>query len=260
MIPQAYITQWRNHAPWQDDFQVEQDLIIERSLVEIFNHPLLKKHLAFRGGTALHKLHLQKQARYSEDIDLVQMIAGPIKQIIITIQDSLVFLGVPVIKQKANNNTLVFRFMSEAGVPMRLKIEINCREHFSVYPLDEIPVSLHSDWFSGEALVPTFCIEELLATKLRAMFQRKKGRDLFDIWYTLTNIEYIDIQKMIKTWKLYLANEGHVITQKQFLQNMDLKMNDSDFIQDISALLKPSLAYDIHASYQVVRSQLLEKI
>lgn len=126
--------------------------------------------------------------------------------------------------------------------------------------MDEIPISINSDWFTGETLLPTFCIEELLATKLRAMFQRKKGRDLFDIWYTLATIEHFDIQKMIKIWKVYLANEGHVITQKQFLQNMDLKMKDPDFIQDISALLKPSLDYDIHASYQMVRSQILEKI
>ncbi|OZA62752.1 MAG: hypothetical protein B7X72_11420 [Sphingobacteriia bacterium 39-39-8] len=53
---------------------------------------------------------------------------------------------------------------------------------------------------------------------------------------------------------------AETLPQKQFLQNMDLKMNDSDFIQDISALLKPSLVYDIHASYQIVRSQILEKI
>jgi len=91
MIPQSFITQWRNHAPWQDDFQVEQDLIIERSIVEIFKHPILKEQLAFRGGTALHKLHLKPQARYSEDIDLVQMIAGPIKPIIEAIQSCLSF-------------------------------------------------------------------------------------------------------------------------------------------------------------------------
>ena len=66
MIPRAYIQEWRQWAPWTQDAQLEQDLIISRALVEIFNHPLLAENLAFRGGTALFKLHLTPM-RYSED-------------------------------------------------------------------------------------------------------------------------------------------------------------------------------------------------
>lgn len=77
MIPRDYITEWRAHAPWVQDFQVEQDLVISRALVAIFSHPLLKDALAFRGGTALYKLHLKPAARYSEDIDFVQVNAEP---------------------------------------------------------------------------------------------------------------------------------------------------------------------------------------
>lgn len=82
MIPFAQITQWRNIAPWPDDMQVEQDLILSRLLVEIFSDPLLNNELAFRGGTALHKLFFNPPARYSEDIDLVRTSTGPIANII----------------------------------------------------------------------------------------------------------------------------------------------------------------------------------
>jgi hypothetical protein len=77
VIPRDYITAWRAEAPWVEDFQVEQDLVVSRALVEIFSHRDLKEVLAFRGGTALYKLHLKPAARYSEDIDLVQTEAGP---------------------------------------------------------------------------------------------------------------------------------------------------------------------------------------
>ena len=77
MIPHDYITEWRAQAPWVQDFQVEQDLIISRALVEVFSHPALKDALAFRGGTALYKLYLKPAGRYSEDIDLVQTEASP---------------------------------------------------------------------------------------------------------------------------------------------------------------------------------------
>jgi len=76
MIPRDYITEWRAKVPWVQDFQVEQDLVISKALIDIFSHPLLKGALAFRGGTALYKLHLPA-ARYSEDIDLVQVKAEP---------------------------------------------------------------------------------------------------------------------------------------------------------------------------------------
>ena len=78
MIPSSFITAWRKNAPWIENSQVEQDLIIERSLVEIFNDPFLKEHLSFRGGTALHKFFMKPQPRYSEDIDLVQIKPEPI--------------------------------------------------------------------------------------------------------------------------------------------------------------------------------------
>jgi predicted nucleotidyltransferase component of viral defense system len=259
MIPQAYITAWRNNAPWQDDFQVEQDLIIERALVEIFSDPFLKERVAFRGGTALHKLHLKPAARYSEDIDLVQIKAESIKDTIKSFRERLNFLGTPVIKQKAHNNTLLFRFDAEGNVPMRLKIEINCREHFSVFGLTEMPVRVDSRWFSGTAFILTYSLEELLGTKLRALYQRKKGRDLFDMWHGL-NQKGIRPDKIIEAWKVYLEKEGNRISRKEFLNNMDQKISDKEFLGDINGLLHPGFSYDIKKSYEIVRKEVLERL
>ena len=88
MIPQDYISEWKKRVPWVQNYQVEQDLLISRALVETFSHPYLAERVAFRGGTALFKLHLQP-LRYSEDIDLVQVDAGPIGPIMDAIQERL---------------------------------------------------------------------------------------------------------------------------------------------------------------------------
>lgn len=77
MIPKASITAWRKIAPWGEDWQVEQDLILSRALVDMFSRPAIAEQAAFRGGTALHKLFFDPPGRYSEDIDLVQRDAGP---------------------------------------------------------------------------------------------------------------------------------------------------------------------------------------
>ncbi len=73
MIPINHITQWQKHAPWALQSQVEQDLVLSRALVTMYQNPLIQKSLAFRGGTALNKLYCNSSARYSEDIDLSQI-------------------------------------------------------------------------------------------------------------------------------------------------------------------------------------------
>ena len=77
MIPQANITAWRAHAPWADDAQVEQDLVLTRALIGLFSEPELAGRIALRGGTALQKLFIHPPCRYSDDIDLVQTEPGP---------------------------------------------------------------------------------------------------------------------------------------------------------------------------------------
>ncbi len=67
MIPKAFITHWRQFYNWPLDEQVEQDLIICKILLNLYQDSFLKKELAFRGGTALQKLYFQFQTRYSED-------------------------------------------------------------------------------------------------------------------------------------------------------------------------------------------------
>jgi hypothetical protein len=97
MILQQYITEWSEIAPWKPNEQVEQDLIICRSLVELFKDEFIAEELAFLGGMALHKLFLEPQPRYSEDIDLVQISAEPFGSSIDKIRKQLSFLGEPKI-------------------------------------------------------------------------------------------------------------------------------------------------------------------
>ena len=70
MIRQIHLTAWQACAPWPKRSQIEQDLRLSRGVAAIFTDPVLREHLAMRGGTVLHKAHLAPAARYSEDIDL----------------------------------------------------------------------------------------------------------------------------------------------------------------------------------------------
>ncbi len=262
MLPRRYIEEWKEFAPWPEDAQVEQDLVIEKALLELFSEPFLQDRLAFRGGTALHKLFLKPPVRYSEDIDLVQIKSEPIKDTLSAVRKQLNFLGKPTVKQKASNNTMVYRFESEIPpvINLRLKIEINCREHFSVLGYKEIHHNIQNSWAEGSCRLITFEAEEMLGTKLRALYQRKKGRDLFDLYHALTNLD-LDTDKLLKCYKEYMASSvDKPPTRRQFLRNMEQKLNDPDFSGDIYALLRPGIEYDQSEAYELVRSELVEKI
>lgn len=127
MIPRPNIARWKEFAPWSSFDQIEQDLIISRTLVEIFTDQFLNENLAFRGGTALHKLYLNSAPRFSEDIDLVQIKQGPIKPIMEKINEVITFFEEPRKTDiRGHGPKMYYLFNSEyEDIRMRLKIEIN---------------------------------------------------------------------------------------------------------------------------------------
>jgi predicted nucleotidyltransferase component of viral defense system len=261
MISKRYVIQWRAKADWIADYQVEQDLVISRAILEIFSSEYLYNRLAFRGGTSLNKLFFKESARYSEDINLVQIKSEPIKETVRQLREKLSFLGMGELKQKESNNTLVFRYESEIPpiIPMKLKIEINCREHFNVLGLKSKKYSVDSEWFKGNGVIRTYPLEEILGTKLRALYQRKKGRDLFDLYKALILLKP-DIDKMLLCYRKYMEfSVGKAPSKKDFVKNLTLKMNDRDFLNDVNGLIRNS-DYNAKTAGEYIMKHLIEKM
>jgi predicted nucleotidyltransferase component of viral defense system len=175
----------------------------------------------------------------------------------------LAFLGDPTRKQKENNFTLHYRFESEFPPVqnLRLKVETNCREHFSKLGYQQFPFQVNSSWFTGTCNITTYKLEELLGTKLRALYQRKKGRDLYDLYQALLQVPAMDKEALLQCYHAYM---NFVVeeppNQKAYLQSMEAKMQDDEFKGDISALIRPTEKYDQATAFELVRTALLEKI
>jgi Nucleotidyl transferase AbiEii toxin, Type IV TA system len=153
VIPTAYIQEWAATTPWPDPRQVEQDLIICRTLCDIFAEPYLVERLAFRGGTAINKLLFRQPLRYSEDIDLVQVRREPIGKTVDAIRGALSWLGPYRRKSAAHSIHLVFSFSPEAApaTNAKLKVEINTREHENIYGIRTYPFAVENPWFTGRS-------------------------------------------------------------------------------------------------------------
>ena len=177
MIPQAHILAWHKVAPWQFDYQIEQDLILSRILVEIYNDKVLCDQLLFRGGTALTKLFFEKPNRYSEDLDFVQTASDPIKPVVLGLQKLIdPWLGKSTTRTRANGFRIYYQFRTESDPDLikKIKLEIYTREHFTVFGIKKMNFSVDSRWYKNTTQINTYSIDELAGTKLRALYQRKK--------------------------------------------------------------------------------------
>lgn len=248
MIPRAHLTQWSANAPWPDLRQVEQDLIICRALCDLFNSSKLKAKIAFRGGTAINKLLFEKPLRYSEDIDLVQTQSEPIKETVGEIRDILSWLGKCSYKAAAHSVHLVYKFTPETGdgSPLKLKIEMNTREHENLFGLKAYPFEMLSDWHQAKTEIVSFEPEELFGTKLRALLQRNKNRDLFDLNEGLLQLG-LDRDKLLACFQHYLDQEGHQISRANAEERMLKKLSQS-LTEDIIPLLPAGVSFDDDAA------------
>ena len=262
MIPRANINAWRKIAPWPESSQIEQDLVISRALIEMYHRPEIARGLIFRGGTALHKIYLHPPGRYSEDIDLVQRDAGPIGNLVSVIREVLDhWLGTPSTKRGSGRFTLKYRFETsfEPVIDARLKVEINTREHFSVHGFTKQKFAVENPWFSGSAKLTTYEISELLGTKLRALYQRKKGRDLFDLWLGLDHPD-TSIDGLLESFAAYMEFGKTPVSRAQFEKNMDAKMRDDSFLSDMEPLLRSEIKYDNQEAWKMVYEQIISRL
>jgi predicted nucleotidyltransferase component of viral defense system len=262
LIPRDFVTEWRERAPWVLDRQVEQDLVISRALVELFTRRPVIDSLAFRGGTALYKLHLVPALRYSEDIDLVQTSPGAIGDVLDAIHDALdPWLGPPRWKQTDGQVTLNYRFESEEDPPvaMRLKVEVNSREHFTAFGLRRHRLEVTTRWFTGTADLVTFELDELLGTKLRALYQRRKGRDLFDLDRALRRVD-VSPDRVVEVFARYMGADGTSVTRAMFERNLAAKRRDPIFTADITPLLAPGETWNLDEAFERVQHDLVARL
>lgn len=258
MIPSRLITAWSRDAPWVTDDQVEQDLVLSRLIVEIANDPLLGEELVLRGGTCLHKVVLREPLRYSEDLDHVRASHGPIGPLLDAIREIADGLGMDVNTDVGSFPKARLRAPFESGRGlMRVKVEINTYETSPARPHYRATYRVDSTWWSGSADVLTFQPEELVATKLRALFQRKKGRDLFDLWVALTVLG-LDPAEIVACFGPYRP-DGY--TAERALRGLDEHLSDADFRADLLPLLREvPEGYDLDAAASLIAEVLVARV
>lgn len=260
MVPRTAIDAWSQIAPWPNETDIEQDLVLTRLLIEFAQDPLLTDELAFRGGTCLHKLHAPHPLRYSNDLDYVRTKTGPIQEIMATVRRIATYIGLEEYRYDQKRDAVIMKFGAQStsgSSRIRVKIEINVREVEPFTTRIRRPLDADGPWFTGKADVLTFTLEELLGTKLRALYQRRKGRDLFDLWLGLEEFGANPAQ-IVDAFSHYLKRSETNISRADFEANLAGKLIHRGFRQDLAQLVTeiPPL-YNIDTAGALIHRRLL---
>ena len=104
--------------------------------------------------------------------------------------------------------------------------------------------------------IPTYVLEELLATKLRALYQRRKGRDLFALWYASERATIVP-REIVRLFGVYIAHAGlSVPSHASFERNLAAKASSGAFAE-VPPLLRPGVAWDPTTALKWLRDELL---
>ena len=261
-------------VPWPAQDQVEQDLLLCQAMAALFDDAFLSSQIAMRGGTLLHKVHLAPAARYSEDIDLVVVGTRPAEHIRRAICRVLTgVLGAPktsvwdTLKLAIRNTvkpsrvlrmTYSMRSTMEPARTLDIVVEANVTERKPHRSVVEIPFSFPFRGQSIQTRIKGYDIHEMLGTKMRAMFQRKRGRDLFDLYWALTQSSSpVDPRAIIASIEHYLKQEGTKASRAEFVGILEAHLKDRGFCSDMEPLLRSGIHYDPQAAGSYVEVNLL---
>lgn len=150
-------------------------------------------NLVFKGGTALSKIYFPNIWRLSEDLDFT-IIEGVFSEITRKTEDMLELVekksGIRLkLKSQYQNPDylqLKIQYVNLLKFKNWLKIDIT-RDIVVQAEMKEVP-RLYSDY--PKFIIKTESLNEILASKLRTLIERKKSRDYFDVWLLLKNHEF----------------------------------------------------------------------
>lgn len=263
-------------VPWSEPYQIEQDLLLCLAMRAIFEDRFLSGQVAMRGGTVLHKVHLAPAARYSEDIDLVAVgdrPEGHIRKALLRVlrpvlgrERSSVWDSVQLAVRNAAKPSRILRCIyklpsvAQPGRELTIEVEANVTERIPHFPVQRLPFTVE---FRGAKLgtdLVSYNINEMLATKMRALFQRKKGRDLFDLYWALSaqSAVPVSVAEILQAFDHYMQAEGELVARERFVAHLRQCLADrAGFCTDIDSFLRRDLTYDPDVAGAFIEQHLL---
>lgn len=147
--------------------------------------------------------------------------------------------------------------VAEPGRTVRIVVETNVTERHSHRGIVAKDFAFELGGSIQRCVLRSFDIHEILGTKMRALFQRAQGRDLFDLYHALRTDASIDARAIVDAFRHYMDREGTLAHREQFVALLEERLRDRGFRSDMHSLLRPGVEYDVQAAATLVKERLL---
>jgi len=237
------VRNWADEGGIPDMTLAELDFRLVHALQAVYADPLLCDRLYLKGGTALNKLYLPGANRLSVDLDFNAI--GRREQVLRE-RTPIGEAVAAVLRQQDPRYDLTYRWRYDqvtlyaryapltGGAPQRIKLEISFIERFAILGKVERPLLLAL--LDEPVVVHTFRLEELVSTKLRALFDRRKGRDIYDLYRAAgLDLDRPAVRKMVL---YYFLRANKVFHYPTFVSNVERKIAERGFSDDIRGLIR----------------------
>lgn len=257
----AHVRDWADERGIPDESLAELDLRLTH-VIGLIATSDVGEALCFKGGTVLNKLYFSDDARLSVDLDFnavgeereaYQQYRAAREALIALLQQA--GMDVQHHDYGITDDHILFRYRAVSTGDLRVfQVEISLIERFAVCGFVRQPLMVPSTSLPSkriEVSVKTAKLVELIATKLRALHQRRKSRDIFDVWQASYRIE--DTAVLRKLVLFYFASRNVIFDRRGFFETLDQKLRDRRFREHLTVFLRPDSAFDWETGTREVR-------
>ena len=248
---------WADEQGISDLLFAELDYRLVKVLEALYRDDFLSERLCMKGGTAINKLYLGETSRLSVDLDFNHV--GPKEEVLKERRDVRERIVELLTKQddsyvihserRYEQTRIKVRYKTVAGPIRSFKIEISHVERFPIVSLVKKQVKTPE----GLADVITYTLEELTATKLRALLERFKGRDIYDLYFISQLKPDPTVTRKMFLYYFYRARK--VFNPKVHYKNLTKRYESGNYTDDVSAFIKPTVTFDLANAAKDVISQ-----
>jgi predicted nucleotidyltransferase component of viral defense system len=248
---------WADEQSLPDLLFAELDYRLVKTLQALYSDDFLSERLCMKGGTAINKLYLAETSRLSVDLDFNHLGS---KEEVLKEKRAIRELIMELLKKQDNSYDVHYerpygltrikaRYKTVGGPDQNFKIEISHVERFPIIS----PVKKKIKTPDGLADVVTYTLEELTATKLRALLERFKGRDIYDLFF-ISRLKP-DSKIIRKMFLYYFYRSRKVFNPIVHYKNLVTRYESGNYVDDVSAFVKPTVTFDLKTAAKEVISQ-----
>ena len=204
---------------WEFDLAahvIEKDYVLGWVLAGIFNHPVIGSSWVFKGGTCLKKCFFETY-RFSEDLDFTlsesnhldqEFLVSCFKEVAQWVYNAAgIEIPQDLIRFEVYQNNrggmsaqgrIGYRGPMQPGGDLpRIKLDLTTDEILVLDPVTREVHHPYSDLPDDGIRIKSYCFEEVFAEKIRALAERERPRDLYDVVHLYRHDELDPDQPLI---------------------------------------------------------------